>query len=312
MMSQTQKKNLILLVAGGIGNQLFMYAAAKRLAQKNKVKLLLDANSGFEKDSYKQTYQLDRFAIKADRAPEEITFNGRWNSFQRNFFKKLNKLMPYEKRWLIREETDSAGMTFFDERLMNLTLKHTNTYLIDCFQSEKYFADIREELLNEIVVHNTFNDKTIEVAEQITATPNPIAVHARQLRGAPNTAGASPPAWSSQKPFTYYEQAINYITDHVKDPHFFCFGDDPDWLRENWNTDFAVDFISHNNGQDEAVQDFYLMGLCKHFIIGNSSFSWWPAWLSDNQDKIVVAPKNESPYQWSGNKDVIPSDWVVL
>ena len=307
-----QNNNLILLVAGGIGNQLFMYATAKRLAENNGARLLLDTYSGFEGDSYKQTYQLNNFSVLAEEAPMELTFYGRWGPFQRNFFKKINRLLPYEKRWLIKEEINPDGMTFFDLRLIDLKLNHKNTYMIDCFQCEKYFLDIREELLKELVVRTPLNEKTIEISKKISSTHNSVAIHARQLRGAPNIVGASAPEGYMQKTFSYYEQAIEHMGSHLKSPHFFCFGDDPAWLHQNWNSNYPATFVSHNNGQEEAVQDFHLMSLCKHFIIGNSSFSWWPAWLSENPDKIVIAPKNEKPYLWSGNKNVIPSDWVVL
>ena len=189
-------------MGGGLGNQLFMYAAAKRLAVKNGVKLLLDTFSGFEKDSFNQIYQLDKFSISADEAPMELMFHGRWNSFQRNVFKKTNMLLPYDKRWLIKEKTGPDGMAFFDQRLMDLILNHKNTYMIDCFQSEKYFLDIREELLKELVVKVTFNDITNEIASLISANENPVAIHARQLRGAPNIAGAIPQEGFIQKPFS--------------------------------------------------------------------------------------------------------------
>lgn len=305
-----RNKNLILFVAGGIGNQLFMYAAAKRLAKINNVNLLLDVFSGFERDSYKQIYQLNKFFINADIAPQKLTFHGRWGDFSRNFIKRINKFLPYDRRWLIKEDIGFDGMTSFDKRLLDLSLYHTNTYMVDCFQCEKYFSDIRDELLNEFRVSTPLSKKTTEIASLILNTNNSVAIHARQLRGAPHIEGAVVPADIKQKPYSYYETGIRYIIDQVNSPTFFCFGDDPKWLEKNWNFDYPVTFISHNNSQEKAVEDFYLIGLCEHFIIGNSTFSWWPAWLSPNKDKIVIAPKNKKPHLWSGNKDVIPSEWL--
>ena len=168
------KNNLILVIAGGIGNQLFMYATALRLAENNGARLLLDINSGFKNDSYQQFFQLDRFNISADVAPSQLQYIRRWSRFGRNAYQAANRWLPYKRRWIILEETDQDGMSFFDPRLLELRLTHINTYTLYYFQCEKYFTDIRETLLKELTVSHPFNSQTEYVASQIKSLENPI------------------------------------------------------------------------------------------------------------------------------------------
>jgi hypothetical protein len=305
-------RNLIVVIAGGIGNQLFMYATARRLAEKNHARLLLDIDSRFASDSYRQTFQLDRFNIPLEIAPSHLQYNQRWTRFRRNAYLKINRFLPYHMRWIILEETDKNKMASFDPRLLNLTLSHDDCYILDLFNCENYFIDIRSRLRKEITVKPPFNDKTNEIAEKIRSTNSAVAIHARQLRGYPNVQNPDRSQLYKQKSFLYYDRAIKYVAEKVESPFFFCFGDDPTWLRQNWQYRYPVIFVSHNNTQDEAVQDFHLMSLCKHYIVGNSTFSWWPAWLSESSDNIIVAPANEGDDLWSGNRDVIPPDWFVI
>src|SRR5210317_2028772 len=135
------EKTLVLVIAGGIGNQLFMYAFAKRLAKVNGARLLIDIDSRFAKDSYQQIYQLDKYNISADIAPPEMQYYKKWGGIQRNLYLKINSLLPFNKRWIILEKTGNDKMSFFDPRLLELKLSHKITYCGECFQCEKYFAD---------------------------------------------------------------------------------------------------------------------------------------------------------------------------
>ena len=106
----------------------------------------------------------------------------------------------------------------------------------------------------------------------------------------------------------YYEAAVRELTAVVKQPHFFVFSDDLEWVRRNLRLDYPVAYMDHN-GEDRDYEDLRLMSACKHHIIANSSFSWWGAWLCADPGQIVIAPKkwfNKSP---SDTRDLIPDSW---
>jgi hypothetical protein len=108
----------------------------------------------------------------------------------------------------------------------------------------------------------------------------------------------------------YYQNAIAKIEGIVSDPTYFIFSDDIEWCRQNLKVSKESFFIDHNLGGNSHF-DMYLMSLCKHNIIANSSFSWWGAWLNRNENKCVIAPK-----QWfavdKNTADLLPVDWIRL
>ena len=114
----------------------------------------------------------------------------------------------------------------------------------------------------------------------------------------------------------YYKSAIDYFNKNFNNPKYFIFSDNPDAILEKLNligNNFII--ITNNKGDENAFADLWLMTLCKSFIIANSTFSWWGAWLAENRDKIVVYPKpqvnqgNNIPWHMSG---AMPAKWVGL
>jgi hypothetical protein len=102
----------------------------------------------------------------------------------------------------------------------------------------------------------------------------------------------------------YYNLAVSFIHENIKKPHFFIFSDDPEWVRLNMLIDrsLVVDTKSE-------LLDLFLMSHCHHNIIANSSFSWWGAWLNQNTNKIVIAPKNWFRDPKINTDDLIPKEW---
>ena len=106
----------------------------------------------------------------------------------------------------------------------------------------------------------------------------------------------------------YYYAAIKELAGVIKNPHFFIFSDDYNWAQKHIKIDYPVTFIIHNDVSN-AYKDLWLMTLCKHYIIANSSFSWWGAWLSNNSDKIVFAPKRWDILDKPCIEDITPPSW---
>ena len=136
--------------------------------------------------------------------------------------------------------------------------------------------------------------KVKNLADQISKQ-NAISIHARRVQ------------YSHLLDLSYYIEAISIIKQSVEKPVFFVFSDDIEWCRNNFPNAESLNFISHD--MTDEVADLWLMSLCKHHIIANSSFSWWGAWLSAYQAKIVVAPKNT---QIGVEGDLYPQEWILI
>ena len=288
----------------GLGNQLFIYAAARAIAEARGAQLLLDAVSGFARDKkYGAISQLSHFAIAAAFAPLALCYPPPLGRQIRDLQISLSKQLPLRHRFVIREAD-------FDAVMAGAPLRST-VRLEGYWQSERYFASIADKIKNELTVVSPLSPRSLELKALIQSTDS-VGLHIRQRRGAHHDHDKPPPTATPQLPFSYYEDAVARAAAKIGQPTFFCFGDNPDWIRERWKFPYPVHFVDHNRTQDQAYEDLALMSACKHFVVGNSTFSWWGAWLSCNPGKYVVAPASEGKFVWGSEKDLIPKSWEVL
>ena len=100
------------------------------------------------------------------------------------------------------------------------------------------------------------------------------------------------------------------MKDKVGNCKFIFFSNDMEWVKRNYNIENAIYVNSTLFDNYQDWYDMYLMSMCKHNIIANSTFSWWGAWLNSNKEKIVIAPNkwvNLCDY-----KDIYPDDWIKM
>ena len=195
--------------------------------------------------------------------------------------------------------TVSERFFHFDEELFNLCPDHVS--LQGYFQTEKYFKHIEDEIREDF----TFKDEILKPCkEMILSVDNPISLHVRRTDYLTNSEN------HFNLPLEYYEAALKQFDP---DRNVIVFSDDPIWCQEQ--DLFSDDRFMVSENTDNRV-DLCLMSLCDDFIIANSSFSWWGAWLSQNKSKRVIAP-----FQWFGKtgytknhdtKDLIPDDWTRI
>ncbi|NBW52293.1 MAG: alpha-1,2-fucosyltransferase, partial [Betaproteobacteria bacterium] len=284
------------------------YAAARRLAWANDAELVLDAGTGFKYDHlYRRTYSLGCFNIPARLATpaEQMEPFGRIRRF---LVRKLSERKPLAQRRYIQQ----VGVEF-DPGIVTLRLMDGTTYFDPFGQSEGYFADIRDELKKDLVMSEPSEPESRAMAARIASTDS-VALHVRWFE-----TGDS--ANSSNMSRAYYAAVIPHLLAKIPGAHFFVFSDRPKETAELLSPLMGAQpftWVQHNAKTGNAEADFWLMRQCRHFIIGNSTFAWWAAWLGEQEREgaLVFAPArfidpHANVTSW-GFPGLLPERWTVL
>ncbi len=291
---------IIVKLIGGLGNQMFQYALGKKLALKNQDELFLDGSFFSEKGTHTpREFELDVFSLKAIVAQnEQIELFHHKNGSRLTSL--LRKLFALDKKYKTIIE---RGHEFHPEVLH----AKGNIHLIGYWQSELYFADIRQELLRDFQFATLLTDKNQELSKEIQSC-NSVSIHIRRGDYVSNESAKS---FHGLCDIPYYKRGIEYLEGNESDLAFFVFSDDIHWAKENLVINAPTTFIDHNKGK-ASCEDMRLMSMCKHHIIANSSFSWWGAWLNPHEGKRVIAPKQWFLDSSINTQDVIPNSWIRL
>jgi hypothetical protein len=291
---------IITRIRGGLGNQLFCYSAARRLALVNHAELIIDDATGFARDrEYRRKYMLDRFNIPVRKATPGERLKP-FERYRRGVMKWLSRSKPFgERRYLEQEGRD------FDERLLGVKIKGT-VYLDGYWQSERYFKDVEQIIRDDLRIIPPADGVNQCMADKIRKM-NAVALHVRWF-DYPNRMS------SCNLSADYFHKAISFMERKIVSPHYFIFSDDPEAAHARLTLpECRFTLISNNRGNENSYADLWLMTLCRHFITANSTFSWWGAWLGGAIDKIVVTPdlKIDGKAAW-GFKGLIPDGWIKL
>lgn len=286
---------VIARLAGGLGNQLFMYAFAKALAVRNGVPLVLNTQSGFVRDrNYRRNYLLDYLIPPEGLASR--TQSRAWPLIGRtlqSLDRKLNARLPLEKRYYLRERGAD-----FDAEIYKLRV--TRPVIVDGYwQTERYFDDLP---LRDLIHFPESLTRAIEAESQAIQNSNAVCLAVRRYEEIPKI----------KRPMVildadYYRRAMARLEEQIENPHYFVFAQDMQWARENIHSDHPITFASEKDPDTGAIQDLYLMTRCRHYITSNSTLHWWGAWLNPRQDKIVLAPRVGWPY-----RDTLPPEWKIF
>jgi len=291
---------IILRVKGGLGNQLFCYAAARSISIKNNAELIIDNISGFIRDvEYNRSYQLHHFNISGRTANyfERLEPFGR---IRRKILCKLNDQRAFSQKTYLTDEKDDI----FDE-LKNQGI-NCSVILDGYWQNELYFNDIKETIKEELSVIPPKDINNQNYAELIS-NKNSVAVHVRWYeKGIENSVNTLKLA--------YYKEAINYCEAYLEKPDYFLFSDDI--VSAAKNIPFPEDrltLVNINTSKEMAYADFLLMSKCKHFIIANSTFSWWAAWLGEQDATMILYPSEsfQNSNNWNFIK-LVPKRWTKI
>lgn len=297
-------KKIIKLV-GGLGNQMFQWAFVYCAAKNSGAEIMLDLSWFDEvKDDPEVTtrrFELDVFNIDYKIATSEDLTPFKVEDNRSKIQKKLWKIFKIKNFRPPGHKAFQTKAYLFDKSLLQDSYYK---YFEGYFQNEKYFIQNRNDILEKFSLKEELDEKNQTVLNSIKAA-NSISLHVRRgdyvsLDSASKVHGTCS--------LEYYQKAIEYMAKKVKTPHFFLFSDDIDWVVKNLRIDYPYTVVSFN--QDKGFLDMELMKNCKHNIIANSSFSWWGAWLNNNPDKIVIAPKRWTIKKQKGS--LIPKSWVEL
>lgn len=283
-------------ISGGLGNQLFQYAAGRALAVRHGMPLALDP-SWFEhipKSNTPRTFELAHYALAA-----RVTVG-----YERLLCRLHNGQIVGRLAWLPRPWRHVREKSF-DYEEFNIG-RTGSVYLDGYWQSYRYFEHCRNTILAELTPPVPMSAQD-QVLASMMHGQQAVSVHVRRGDYVSNAKAMQNHGVAS---LNYYRQAIARMHQRFADARFFVFSDDLEWARANLPLPANAVYVGHN-GPENAFQDLRLMTLCSGHIIANSSFSWWGAWLSMAPSKHVIAPAS-----WFADgratPDLIPPDWERL
>ena len=307
-------KNLIIRISNGLGNQLFMYASAYAMSKELGRKLLIDNESSFYSNKNISFYLLNNFNITAEIASDNKKFKSLYGYLKRKFLLKTdlfrrNKLFYIEKKNIdkITNYNDDFKNKFFEN----------NMYVEGYFESEKYFLNYKRSLSNEFKFKNPDIYKNNLYFDNISKS-NSVALCIRQNRfieGINNNNEVNrKKSWNyTLEQIEYINKSVQIIKSKISNAKFFLWSNDFQNLESNF-FDFDYQNINLNNVNDsidKTILGLYLLTNCKHYVVTGSSFNWWGAWLSANQNKIIIRPSHFKNFTFN-NKDLWPENWLSV
>jgi hypothetical protein len=284
---------VIVRLNGGLGNQMFQYAAGRALADRLGTELLLDTRA-FDHllalDAYtRRAYALAPFSLRGRVATVADLKN--WPVWVTEIGMRLRPVRPLFRRWHFE-----SGITYDPGVLM----LHEPVCLVGYWQSERYFSDIADRIRADFALAQPMTGENARLLK-LARSERSVGLHVRRGDFANLDQAAQLHGLCS---VDYYRRAIGIVRERCPQCHFLVFSDDPQWARAELPLETGAVFVAGNEQQPE--QDLALMSACRHHVIANSSFSWWAGWLGYHPEQIVIAP---APWYASAKLDA--SDLAV-
>lgn len=280
-------------VFGGLGNQMFQYAIGKVVAKRKQEDLFLDI-TWFNRKKNRQ-FELDHFHLSYSITPLFLVYAYK-------FLLHMLRICGLENRCCVYNEQKTF---FFDEKVF----RKPYAYIAGYFQNPQYFEEIRDELVKDFTPKRSLQGASRTIAEKMRQE-NSVAVH---MRRGDYMSGSLATKYVTQS-IDYYLKAMGYMSADIDNPQFYIFSDDINWCKETLKMDKRNLVYIDSSVSSSALNDFLLMKSCRHYIISNSTFSWWAAWLSETEDKRVIAPQRWFFHEGkdTDSKQLINPDWVLM
>ncbi len=286
---------IVALLAAGLGNQMFRYAAARQLSERHKTKLILNG-SWFKNIPVGETvrhYELDQLNIQAEYTEKPID----------------GKIYEPGFKWPVLYGPDMYSTYFnpsfgFNEEVLSLP---NNVIINGDFQNERYFTDVKENLLKEFTPSYKLSRIVSKNLSLIEKTKNSVSVHVRRTDYIDHNTYSKT---HGPKGTNYYKLAVEKLEKLVGGQlSIFVFSDDQAWCKNNLKFKYPTRFVED---AERSFDDIWLMSHCDHNVIANSSYSWWGAWLNKNPKKIVVAPQTWFLDGSINSSSIVPESWIKI
>ncbi|NVN97981.1 MAG: alpha-1,2-fucosyltransferase [Geobacteraceae bacterium] len=292
---------IVVKLTGGLGNQMFQYAAARRLADFHKTELKLDITflEGPQTNYTPRVYELGKYNVSATIAtrPEIARLSRHIYNPLAGYLHNFRKMCGFARNLphYLQERH-----FHFDPSILSAP---DNTYLDGYWQSEKYFCDIGDTLRREFTLKAPQSSPASRLAERITGE-NAVSIHIRRGDYVHSKVASDAHGLCSMD---YYLKCAALMVKKLGNPSFYVFSDDMAWVHESFRLPSQMTLVDTGATPQEEL---LLMSRCKHHIIANSSFSWWGAWLGTNPDKTVFAPAKWFDKLDANTEDLLPLSWT--
>lgn len=290
---EIDENTIMIYFFGGLGNQMFQYALAKNYLLKER-KIIANIESCFKFNSGKfilcDVFRNITLSFGEDIQKNEI------------IDKNIDVYGNYKNFRIYVEEMRNGMEKFADISLLDIT----GGVICGGFQNFRFAQIIESELRKDFEFGTNNDDKLIQILRSVQEK-NCVSVH---IRRGDYTTKRNQIIYGGICTLQYYDNAMKMMQNKVESCVFCFVSNDMEWVKEHFKIPDAIYIESNMFENYQDWYDMYIMSQCKHNIIANSTFSWWGAWLNQNKDKIVIAPKKWiNVYQYL---DIYPKEWITI
>jgi hypothetical protein len=292
---------IISRLQGGLGNQMFQYALGRVLSLKNNTELGIDTTFLLDRTPIPnftfRDYDLDVFNIN----PKIVSRNEIPYLYRKYKLGVFMRYIDYLRRKILPTPGKEKIAYHFDKKILDTG---PDVYLEGWWQSPKYFKGYEDVIKKDFTFKSDWSQDILSLSQEIKNTES-VCMFFRRGDFIGNY-------FHDVVESDYYNKALDLLKSNTKIEKIYVFSDEIEWCKKNVMFPYPTLFVDEKFDGYKYSGKLFLMTCCKNFIIPNSSFSWWGAWLASNPDKIVVCPK-----KWTGNdsvdtSDLIPQDWIRI
>ena len=310
------KNKLIIRLSNEVGNQMFMYASAYAISKELNRSLYIDNETAFLLKKNVSKFGLNSFEITSEIAPENLKFKNLSGYIKRKFL--INTETLRKRKMFYIEKKNKDKISKFSNNYTNINFNN-NLFLEGHFESEKYFKNYKDEIINEFKFKNINTLNKSPYFADINKE-NSVSFCIRQNRFTEgigqNTSQNKEKSWKfTLEQINYINKATNYIKSKVSNPRFFLWSNDfSNITKDKFYFNYKEVKLNNDIGiVDRRIQSLYLLTHCNHFIVTTSTFNWWGAWLSKAKNKMILRPSDNffSDF-YLNNHDFWPSNWNTI